>query len=529
MAQGAYPPPPPPGSGGEIDRLRAQVAQYFPVYETRVTPNSLLLLVHADPTTLEERFDRLRRELWTQSYVPQVRYEGGEYVIEVIRRPNRRTWGSSVNLALLLLTIVTTVFAGAFLWLSYVGGSSLSPVDFLWGGLAFALPLMGILGIHELAHYGMARRHHVEASLPFFLPVPPPYLLFGTFGAFISLREPIPSKKALLDIGASGPLAGFAVAIPVTIFGLFLSNGAPVLSVANCGPTILGMNYGNLLIGLPPIWSILSLFVPVSSQNLSPVAFAGWVGILVTAINLIPAGQLDGGHVARALLGERSRYASWGALLLLFGLGFFYPGWFIFAILIFVLGMRHPPPLNDITPLDGKRIAVGAVALLVLVGGFAVVPISTASGQFSVTNVGSGTIAVPPGYSMADSVSFTVINHDAVDHGFLFSANITSVVIVVNGKPVNLPSQDPALFRQFEANSTWAVTFPNGNHSVYPGVGAWATADAQYSKLAANGGRGVLTFVFLNRESGLVNLSVTVSQVCAVNGPAPQTLKFSVD
>ncbi|MCI4354779.1 MAG: site-2 protease family protein, partial [Thermoplasmata archaeon] len=316
---GPWMPPPPPGT--EVERIRTGVARYFPVYETRVTPQSLILLVHADAATLEEKFDLLRRALWEQYYVPQLRYERGEYIIEVVRRPNRVGWGSITNLILLALTVVTTVSAGAFLWLAYVGGSQLTPQDFLMGGISFGLPLMLILGLHELAHFLTARHHHVDASLPYFIPVPPPFILFGTFGAFISLREPIPSKKALLDIGASGPLAGFAVSIPVTLYGMFLSAHAPVLSVANCGPTILGVSYGNFVIGESLFWFVLGKFVPVAFQSLHPVALAGWVGLLVTAINLLPAGQLDGGHVFRALFGERARYASYAAVVLLFAIG----------------------------------------------------------------------------------------------------------------------------------------------------------------------------------------------------------------
>jgi hypothetical protein len=259
----------------ELERLRTAVGVYFPVYETRLTPQSLLLVVHAEPSTLEERFDRLRRELWAQYYIPQIRRDRGEYVIELIRRPRTRSWGRWSNVLLLCLTIVTTVAAGGLLWLAYVGGSRVEPGDFLYGGLAFALPLMGILAIHELAHYVVARYHHVEASVPYFLPLPPPFVLFGTFGAFISLREPIPSKKALLDIGASGPLAGFAVAVPVTALGMFLSAHGPVLSVANCGPTILGVGYGNLAFGQSLFWIALGKLVPVSLLHMHPVETGG--------------------------------------------------------------------------------------------------------------------------------------------------------------------------------------------------------------------------------------------------------------
>ncbi|TLZ80064.1 MAG: site-2 protease family protein [Methanobacteriota archaeon] len=264
-----------------------------------------------------------------------------------------------MNLGLLAVTILTTVFfGGAWNWADYSGAPILSPESIGLGTLFFSLPLLTILGCHEMGHYVVAKRYKVQASLPFFLPSLPP---LGTFGAFISMRDPIPNRRALLDIGVSGPLVGFAIAIPVTLAGLALSTGAPGVSAGVAGEAIR-----------PSIlFSFLSLFFPLPQAfSMHPLAFAGWVGLFVTAINLLPAGQLDGGHVARALLGNRQVYVSWAAVLILFGLSitFSYPGWFLFGFLIFVLGIRHPPPLNDITRLDVTRklVGIGAVAILVL-------------------------------------------------------------------------------------------------------------------------------------------------------------------
>jgi Zn-dependent protease len=517
--------PPPPGT--ELERLRATVALYFPVYETRITPVSLILLVQVDPATLEDRFDRLRRELWDQYYVPQVRKEGGEYLIEVIRRPQRTAWGSVTNVVLLAITMVTTILAGGFLWVAYIGGTSLTLSAIGYGALYFGFPLLAILGCHELAHFVMARRHHVEASLPFFIPVPPPFLLFGTFGAFISLREPIPSKKALLDIGASGPLAGFAVAIPVTLAGLFLSEHAPVLSVANCGPMFLGFSYGNLIIGRSIVLDGLSLFFPSSIVSLQPLALAGWVGLLVTAINLLPAGQLDGGHVFRALFGDRSRYASYVAVgvLVVLGLGLagpdlFYPGWLIFAILIFVLGMRHPPPLNDLTPLDLKRYVVGAVVAAVLVSGFIVVPIGSPSGSFGAT---ASPVAPTPGAAgMTDTTTLSVTNHDLVPHGYVVSGAITGVTAAVNGTAVPLSG---AALAEFLANSTWRVDLANRNMTVFAGSGEFSVPTGEYSALNATES-GSFTIIYENPEAAVVTATLSVDELCA-EGASP-TQSFTV-
>lgn len=515
------------GSTTEIERLKAWVAEKFPVYETRVTPQSLVLLVHADPSTLETKFDALRRDLWERYYIPQLRYERGEYLIEVVRRPTRQPWGFAVNVVLLALTIASTVAAGGFLWVAFVGGSALRPTDFLYGGLSFALPLLAILGVHELAHYAMARRHHVEASLPFFIPVPPPFLLFGTFGAFISLREPIPDKKALLDIGASGPLAGFALSIPITLYGLTLSVHAPAISIANCGPAIFGINYGNFLFGSSLIWGLFGAFFPAALAHVSPVALAGWVGILVTAINLLPAGQLDGGHVFRALFGDRSRYVSYVAVPLLFLMGLLYSGWFLFAILILLLGLRHPPPLNDLTRLDWKRWAVGFVALFVLVGGFVLVPISAPTGQFSVSSSAGVSAPPPPGGGFASNLSFTVADTDEVGHGFTFNGSILRVVGSV-GNGTSQPLNGSAL-ANYLANSSWVVHLPNGNVTWFNGSGAFTIPGSEYVSVDA-GRSATWSVTYSNPVQATVTLMLAATEVCAgaFGGPGPMNQEYTV-
>ncbi len=446
-------------AGGEVGRLRALVAKYFPVYETRVTTNSLVLAVQVDPASMAEKFDELRRELWPMNYVPMLRQQPGETVVEVLRRPQRTTWRPYTNVVMLVITAFTCLFAGAFLWVAYVGGTALNSSSLLWGGLTFALPLMAILGFHELAHFLVARYHHVEASLPFFVPMPPPFVIFGTFGAFISLREPIPDRRTLLDIGASGPIAGFLIAIPITAFGLFLTQHNPiVLPLTNCGPVFFSIPYGNLVIGSSALFYALSLFFPASLVgNMNPLAIAGWVGLLVTAINLLPAGQLDGGHVFRALFGPRAVYVSWAAVVALFILGVFYPGWWIFGFLVLILGARHPPPLNDITPLDWKRRGVGILAVAILLTGFVAVPIASPSGNFHLTR--DGLVAVGDTRNVTHAfVNFTLNNDDIVPHAFGFSVTLTV-----------LGASGPSL-ASWADNLTWTVHLPNGTAIVVKGA-----------------------------------------------------------
>lgn len=350
----------------EIEGLREIVARHFTVYGTVVTALALTFQV-AQPAdgNVEKPFDALRRELVPKDYIPSITRERGELLVHIQHRPKQRFTGLSVNLGMLLLTIVTTVFfGGAYNWSQYVGEPLLSADAILNGTVFFTLPLLAILGFHEMGHYVVAKHYKMQASLPFFIPSIPP---LGTFGAFISMRDPLPSRRALLDVGASGPLVGFAIAIPVTLAGLFLTAAHPhaLLPVAGEFQIVNGSLFYNFL----------SLFFPLPPGVAPhPLAFAGWVGLFVTAINLLPAGQLDGGHIARALLGERQSLISWGALGLLVLMGAYYTGWFIFAFLILLIGVRHPPPLNDLSRLDAGRTVVGIAAVAILLTTFVVQP-----------------------------------------------------------------------------------------------------------------------------------------------------------
>src|SRR6266516_6840534 len=322
----------------EIESIRTVVAKYFTVYGVVVTPLALTFQVSSPTGSIDAPFDELRQELVPKDYIPTITQERGETLVHVQRRPRTRFARRQVNLLLLLVTVPSIVFfGGAWNWSSYSGEPILSAASIGYGSLFFSLPLLTILGCHEMGHYLVAKKYKVQASLPFFLPSLPP---LGTLGAFISMRDPIPNRRALLDIGVSGPLVGFAIAIPVTLAGLALSTASPSLP-----PSVAGEQIQASL-----LFNFLSLFFPLpDSFVMHPLAFAGWVGLFVTAINLLPAGQLDGGHVARALFGKKQFYVSWAAVLTLFALTVFpppgYPGWFVFGFLILILGVRHPPPL----------------------------------------------------------------------------------------------------------------------------------------------------------------------------------------
>jgi Zn-dependent protease len=369
-------PPIPPEASQEIEFVKGLVAKRFPVYDVRVSYDVVEFFCRVDSAMLEDSFEELRQDMAPHGYIPMISYDGGEHVIRVARKPKMKYRSITVNLAFFIITFITMFLAGVLDWASYndSGGALFTLDNLVMGLLTFTLPLMAILGIHELGHFFMARRRKVAASLPFFIPSFPP---LGTFGAFISLRDPIPNKKALLEIGVAGPLFGLAVAIPLSILGLVLTNDGAKLAPQNVGGNVVGVSF-------PLLYLVIEQFFPITGDYLlHPTAFAAWVGILVTALNLLPVGQLDGGHIARALLGAKTKYLSWAVAAILIGLSFFYTGWFLFAMLVILLGVKHPPPLNDITPLGKKRTLVGILAFAVLIIAFVPQPMVSIAQDYS--------------------------------------------------------------------------------------------------------------------------------------------------
>jgi membrane-associated protease RseP (regulator of RpoE activity) len=267
----------------------------------------------------------------------------------------------NMHTILLLLTLLSTTIAGAVL----SGVNPFKDPMMIYRGLIFSIPLMLILGIHELGHFIAARIHRVDVTPPYFIPAPS---LIGTFGAFIKIRSPLPDKNALMDIGAAGPLAGIAVAIPVLIVGLLHSKVKMVNDMGgiSLGSSLLFELFSRLIHGsIPDGYDLV----------LHPIAFAGWIGLLVTALNLIPVGQLDGGHIAYALFGSRYSGVSKVFPFLLIPMGFFWVGWLIWAFLLFFLGTGHPPPMDSYSDLTRSRRIVGYISLVVFVLAFTPVPV----------------------------------------------------------------------------------------------------------------------------------------------------------
>jgi len=263
------------------------------------------------------------------------------------------------NIILFLLTVLSTLVAGSGAFFTF---DPLAEPRRLLEGVPFAFTLLAILGTHEFGHYFTARAYGASVSLPYFIPAPPP-LLFGTLGAIIRMRSPARDKNSLFDIAAAGPLAGLVVALPALWIGLGWSKVAAVPSGGN-------VMFGDSLLMRFMTWLAFGPLPPGHDVFVHPVALAGWVGLFVTALNLFPVGQLDGGRIAYALFGARHRQISIATFLGLLALGAVTGSgnWFVWAFLLFfVMGFRHQPPLDDLSPLSPGRYAVGFFCLLLLV------------------------------------------------------------------------------------------------------------------------------------------------------------------
>jgi membrane-associated protease RseP (regulator of RpoE activity) len=281
---------------------------------------------------------------------------------------------------LFLLTLLFTLIIGVQYHISYhdvalpVGTGFWGflwthPAAWLWG-FAYSFPLLGILLVHEMGHFFACRRHGIDATLPHFIPAP---TLIGTFGAFIKIRSPFSSKRALFDVGLAGPLAGFLAALPVVAVGISLSHVVEK-----------GVRGGGLTLGEPLVFTLLSrlLLGAIPAQRdllVHPMAFAGWFGLLATAFNLFPIGQLDGGHILYAVLGKRKAFtAGIAAVAVLAALGIlFWQGWLLWALIASLIGLRHPPIFEE-ERLDPGRKVLAAVALLIFILSFTPAPLSIA-------------------------------------------------------------------------------------------------------------------------------------------------------
>ncbi len=280
------------------------------------------------------------------------------------KAPPSRLW---LAVLLFVLTIASTMLVGGQQYIEET-----NQVVFNWGyALSFSGSLLAILLAHELGHFFVARREKVAVSYPFFIPMP--FFLLGTMGAFIAIKDLVPNRRALLAIGIAGPLAGLAVAIPVLAIGLSISEVKQVIPSPNT------FTEGNSLLYAAMKILIFGRFLPSGGEDvfLHPVALAGWAGLLVTGLNLLPAGQLDGGHIFFALFGPRAaRIMSMVVAVALLGMGFLWSGWFLWAVMIAFLGQQRSPLRNEISPLTGPWRWLAYLGLITFILVFTPVPLT---------------------------------------------------------------------------------------------------------------------------------------------------------
>jgi membrane-associated protease RseP (regulator of RpoE activity) len=290
------------------------------------------------------------------------------------RKFQSRLW---LHALLLLLTIGSTTMAGALHYASFISEFAARPIEWQWGlllqGFWYSGTLIGILGAHEMGHYLLCRRYNVDATLPYFIPLPPVIFLTGTLGAVIKIREAFPTRKVLFDIGVAGPIAGFVVLVPALFYGMSLSNVVPE-------PTQGSM----IFLGEPLLFKIATWVVvgPVRdgyTVNIHPMVFAAWFGLLATAINLLPFGQLDGGHITYATLGRWSAPISIATVGITIAMTFVTVSWLLMTlvmlVMLFMLGPRHPRVIYEHEPVGVGRYLIAIFALIMFILCFTPVPI----------------------------------------------------------------------------------------------------------------------------------------------------------
>jgi len=268
-----------------------------------------------------------------------------------------------IHIVLFILTVMTTLWAGS----QMEGGNPLYRWRDISLGIPFAFTLLAIIGCHEFGHYFMCKKHGVPATLPYFIPAPPPLFIIGTLGAVIKIRAPITNNRALLDIGAGGPLAGILIAIPALFIGL------------NSSMVIESTPYSGIQLGDPLLMKLISRIVigevPEGFDvSLNSVAFAGWVGLIVTAFNLLPLGQLDGGHIVYAVFGNKQSWFGYAVFIALFPLALFWTGWLMFILIAALIKIRHPSGMTVIEPLDTRRKWIAVISLIVFIICFIPIP-----------------------------------------------------------------------------------------------------------------------------------------------------------
>lgn len=336
----------------------------------------------------QPNYRTIRARIEALGYTPFLRRHGNHDELfaspGVVKRTQPRV---GLPVALFVLTVLSVLITGAFHESQQLAANPsllLRNPGLLLAGIPFMLTLLGILLAHEMGHYVVGRLRHAPVSLPYFIPMPPIISFTGTLGAVIVQREPMEDRRSILEIGIAGPLAGLVVAIPLLFYGVATSPVAvPTQEMLNQGY----LQEGNSIVYALVKYAVHGQWLPTAGGadiQVNSIALAAWIGLLVTMINLLPAGQLDGGHVAYALLGEKANWLAYSILALCFVLGVTDGSrlsWLIWGAMILLIGPRHPAPLNDLEPLGFGHKLLAVFGLLVFVLLFMPEPLRAIAGN----------------------------------------------------------------------------------------------------------------------------------------------------
>ncbi|KPU63945.1 metalloprotease [Thermococcus sp. EP1] len=357
---------------GPARDLIEKLSQFYSLGETQSRGNVTAFEVLE---IRESNFEKVLRELEKLGYWGALKKKEGKVILYLFPAQEVKEENPFIGIGLFIATVLSTLFAGYWLsgsYISFLDEYNLPGIRNIYlNALAFSISVLAILGTHEMGHKIAATFHGVKSTFPYFIPFPN---ILGTLGAVIRVKSPIPTRNAAIDLGSSGPIAGFIVAIPVLLIGLRLSPALPMSAVAQVE--------GGIAFGQSLIMVLLERYIFRIPEDyviyLHPVAIAGWVGILVTFLNLIPAAQLDGGHIARAFLGEKFHsILTFGLGLAMIGLSVLWAGWLIWGFIILLMGrIGNPGALDEVSPISPKRIALALIVLAIFVLSATPVPIS---------------------------------------------------------------------------------------------------------------------------------------------------------
>ena len=392
-----------------LDRVEAIVRRIFVIEDTTLGDSRTGYFVRYHGRLIApdsaEAYDRLAEQVKPLGLTPVFRIEDGRHTILLVSGvQNPKPSNPRVNLLFFILTLVSVWFTGGALSLTEIPATLPEAVwAFISQGWPFAVSMLAILSAHEFGHYLAGRHHGAQVTLPYFLPLPYPISPFGTLGAFINMKSLPKNRRVLLDIAIAGPLAGLVVAIPVVLIGLSLSEIGTLPTAAQAQEGLSQLE-GNSILYLLAKFAVFGQFLPAPASyeglspvvywlryfftsqplpfggldvTLHPVAWAGWGGLLITSLNLIPAGQLDGGHLLYTILGRKVARRLLPVILIgMVLLGFVWSGWWLWSLLIFFFGRVYAEPLDQITRLDRKRKALGVFALIIFILVFTPVPLT---------------------------------------------------------------------------------------------------------------------------------------------------------